>query len=251
MEPRQETASEQGSVLLRLAFCLALALAGCAGERAAVERKLLADKGDPARREGVVEHYVVQCPDVLELRVAFRPDLSRPYPVGADGCIDLGDYGRLRVEGKTTPEIAQRLGEILGLSAADVRVRVAEFHSQHLLLFGQVIGWQRTIPYHGQETVLDVLQRVGGITKGAEPRDVYVVRAHMLEGTRPEIFQIDLDAIVVDKDMSTNIRLQPYDQIYVGETRKSRVERNVPPWLRPVFQVFWRTTPDKDAKATE
>ncbi|MFO0964484.1 MAG: polysaccharide biosynthesis/export family protein [Gemmataceae bacterium] len=223
-----------------------LLLGGCTGERAAVERKLLADKGDPMRREGVFEHYVVQCPDVIELRVSFRPELSKNYRVAADGCIDLGDYGRLRVEGKTPAGIAEVVARQIGAVANDIRVRVAEFRSQHLLLFGQVVGWQRTVPYQGQETVLDVLQRVGGITAGAEPREVYVVRTHVLDGAQPELFQIDLDAIVVKKDMKTNIRLLPYDQIYVGETVRSRVERNFPAWFRPLLQVFWDTKPAEE-----
>jgi polysaccharide export outer membrane protein len=189
-----------------MALCLAFLLSGCAGNRAAIERKFLSHK-DPGPREGVIEHYLVHCPDVLDLRVSFRPELSKRYPVAADGAIDLGPYGRLRVEGKTPPAIAALVAAQVGQTAADVRVRVAEFQSQHLLLFGEVVGWQRTVEYQGQETVVDVLQRVGGITPGAEPRDVYVVRAHMNEAGRPEIFKIDLDAIVVQKDMSTNIRV--------------------------------------------
>lgn len=216
---------------------LSLTLAGCTGERAQVERKLMADKNNPTRNEGVLDHYLVQCPDVLELRVSFRSEWNRAYPVLADGSIDLGDYGRLRIEGKTPPAIARLVAEQVGVAAGYVRVRVAEYQSQHLLLFGEVVGWQRTVPYQGQETVLDLLQRVGGITPGAEVRDVYVVRARLKEGERPEIFKIDLDAIVVKKDMATNIRLLPFDQIYVGETRKSIVERNLK-LLQPLFKLF-------------
>ena len=44
--------------------------------------------------------------------------------------------------------------------------------------------------------MLDLLQRVGGIAPGAAPQDVYVVRSHLGEG-RPEVFHVDLDAIVL------------------------------------------------------
>jgi len=223
--------------------CALLLVSGCTGERAAVERKLMSDKDNPARSKGVVDHYVVQCPDVLELRVAFNVEMSKRYPVLADGCIDLEDYGRVRVEGKSPPAIAAILAEQLGQPQSEVKVRVAEHHSQHLLLFGQVVGWQRTVPYLGQETVLDVLQRVGGITPGAEPRDVYLVRTHLLSDERPELFKIDLDAIVVKKDNSTNIRVLPLDQIYVGETRQSLFERNIPPWIRPLFRALGDAQP--------
>ena len=41
----------------------------------------------------------------------------------------------------------------------------------------------------------------------------------------------------------TNLRLQPFDQIHVGETRQARVERCIPPWLRPVYQALMDTQP--------
>jgi protein involved in polysaccharide export with SLBB domain len=236
---------ERSSARAFLLVCLACLAPGCAIERAKVERNLMSDKNNPVRSEGVSDHYLVHCPDVLDLRVSFRPEWSKRYPVAADGCIDLGDYGRVRVEGKTPPAIARLVADELGMTATEVKVRVAEYRSQQLLLFGQVVGWQRSVPYQGQETVLDVLQRVGGITPGAEPREVYVVRTHFQDGSRPELFQIDLDAIVVKKDMATNIRVLPYDQIYVGETRKARIERNIPPLLRPVLGLFWPDPPVK------
>src|SRR5438093_1577377 len=83
-------------------------------------------------------------------------------------------------------------------------------------LFAELVGRHRTIPYQGAETVLDVLQRVGGITPGAEPTEIYVVRSHIGDLQRPEVFHVDLEGIVIDRDHHTNIRVRPYDQIYVG-----------------------------------
>ena len=61
--------------------------------------------------------------------------------MGPDGCIGLGSLGRLRVEGRTAPEIAQLLATGLGVPPDAVRVRVAGYRSQHLFLIGQVVGW--------------------------------------------------------------------------------------------------------------
>ncbi len=205
----------------------------------------MADQFSSQRQEGVAERYLVRCPDVLDLEVAGRPELTGRRPVGLDGRIDLGSYGRPRVEGKALPQIVLLLAEETGRRPEDLRVRVADYQSQHIYLFGQVIGWQRAVPYQGQETVLAVLQRVGGITPGAAPDDVYVVRPHIQAGKRPEVFHVDLAAIVVKHDPRTNIRLQPDDQIYVGETRQARIEKCIPPWLRPVYQALWDTQPQK------
>jgi hypothetical protein len=98
------------------------------------------------------------------------------------------------------------------------------------------VGLQRAVAYQGPETVIDLLQRLGGITPGAAPDEVYVVRSHVSEGKPPEVFRVDLHNILVQHDNRTNIPLQPFDQVFVGETRQSIFEHCVPPWLRPFYE---------------
>jgi polysaccharide export outer membrane protein len=119
-----------------------------------------------------------------------------------------------------------------------VRVRVIEYNSQQIFLIGQVAGSQRVVPYEGSQTVVDLLHRIGGLTAGAAPEDVYVVRSRLAEGKRPEVFRVDLRAILLNNDPSTNITLQPLDQIFVGESRQCSFEKCIPPWLRPLYETF-------------
>jgi protein involved in polysaccharide export with SLBB domain len=225
------------------ALVIVLGLSGCMGDQQTVVKKnLMADKLAADRNAGVAENYRVGCPDVLEVAVAGRGEFSGHYVVEPDGRINLGRYGRIRVQDRTLADIDGLVADAIGVLPPQVRVRVVEYRSQHIVLIGQVIGWQRTVPYQGQETVLDLLQRVGGITPGAAPQGVYVVRAHLGEG-RPEAFHVDLDAIVMRKDESTNVRLMPSDHVYVGETRQARIEKCIPPWLRPVYQKLWDMLP--------
>ncbi len=225
------------------AIILALTLTGCISDQhQIVNKSLMADKLAAGRNAGVAEHYQVACPDVLEIAVAGRKEFNGHYTVEPDGRISLGRYGRLRVQGQMLSEIGRHMADEIGSAPADVRVRVVAYRSQHLVLIGQVIGWQRTVPYQGQETVLDLLQRVGGISPGAAPEEVFVVRAHLGEGP-PEVFRVNLEAIVLRKDDTTNIRLLPSDHVFVGETRQARIEKVVPPWLRPVYQALWDMLP--------
>jgi len=196
-------------------------------------------RGPSVRKDDVAEHYAVGCPDVLEVSVSNRPDLSGRFTIGPNGRIELERLGRPRVEGRTVPDINRLLAEQAGMPPVQVHVRVANYQSQEVYLFGQVSGLQRAVPYQGPETVLDLLQRTGGITSGAAPAEVYVIRTRVAEGQRPEVFRVDLRAIVLNHDERTNIRLRPFDQIHVGETRQARVERSIPPWLRPLYQAVW------------
>ncbi len=215
-------------------------------ERRAVTKTLMESQRDGRPNQSVAGYYLVGCHDVLRLQIASHPHLNGNYRIGPDGRIQISQEVAVRVEGHTPAEIEERVADALGTSPKDVVVEVVQYESQYVILFGQVGGWQRVLSYRGQETVLDLLER-SGITAGASPESIYIVRSHIENGQRPEVFHIDLSAIVAKKDERTNIRIHPYDQIYVGETRRSRLERIFPPWMRPFQHALLNVPPEKRA----
>jgi hypothetical protein len=52
------------------------------------------------------------------------------------------------------------------------------------------------------------------------------------DGRPPEVFHVDLAAILRRHDQSTNVRLEPFDEVYVGQTRRGCVAACLPPWMR-------------------
>jgi polysaccharide biosynthesis/export protein len=215
-------------------------LSGCAANRS-LDRALLAQS--PSNRD-VVERYHVQCPDVLEIVTDFRPDFpAGRRVVGPDGCIELGPVGRVRVEGLSAAQIATRVAAAAAVPAAAVQVRVVEYKSQQVYVFGQVTGTQRAVAYQGPETIRDFLQRVGGLAPGAEPSEVHILRANVADGKRPEVFTVDLRAIVMQHDERTNLRLEPFDEVFIGETRQSSYEKAIPPILRPLYEALVNLEP--------
>lgn len=233
-------ASGQGCFCLRL-FLVGLLLApglmiGCAGTQPKIDQALLADR-DPAAHGGNLDQfYQVHCPDTLDIQVTGAASWTGQRTVGVDGRIDLSPQGAVRVDGLTTREIVAQLAGHLNIPPSQVQVRVAGYHSQKVYLVGEVVGLQRALPYQGPETVVDLLQRSGGITPGAAPREVSVVRAHIADGKPPEVFQVDLPAIVLKNDQSSNLRLQPFDQVYIGQSRQSVLCNCLPPWSRPLYE---------------
>jgi hypothetical protein len=73
----------------------------------------------------------------------------------------------------------------------------------------------------------------------------------VFDSQRPEVFHVDLASIVVKHDDRTNLRLQPGDQIYVGETRQARIEKCIPPWIRPLYQAIWDTHPKPEGSPSQ
>src|SRR5205807_3090983 len=102
-----------------------------------------------------------------------------------------------------------------------VQVRVAEHNSRQVFLFGPVAGHERAVPYQGPETVTALLRRTGGLTPRAELTEVHVVRPNVAVGRRPEVFPVDLEAILMRGDDRSNVVVQSYDHVYVGETRRA------------------------------
>jgi protein involved in polysaccharide export with SLBB domain len=221
--------------LLGAGLCL---LAGCAAGRSQLEQALLADRDPAAHGTDLAARYAVHCPDVLSVQVAGRPEWSGLRRVGPDGRIALDDAVGVRVDGLAAPEVARSLAELAGLPPGSVSVRVAEFNSRQLFLFGQVSGQERAVPYRGPETVLDLLQHVGGITPGAALGEIQVLRPHVADGKAPEIFHVNLAAIVLQHDQETNVLLEPFDQVYVGQTRKSSFACCLPPWMQPLYKTL-------------
>ena len=68
-------------------------LAGCAWQRPHLDRQLHAERATTQRNRKWPSLTVVTCPDVLEVAIAGRPDLSGRHAVGPDGRIDLGEPG--------------------------------------------------------------------------------------------------------------------------------------------------------------
>jgi protein involved in polysaccharide export with SLBB domain len=222
---------------------MATLLSGCSADRSHVDRALMAERGTAGRNEGVAGRYKIGCPDILELTMSGLSAPNARLPVNPDGRIQLGQGRVLLVEGRTPEEVASLVAARLALPVDQVAIRVGEFKSKEIYISGPGIGIPRTVPYRGPETVLDVLQRVGGIAPSAAPEEVYVVRSHIADGDRPEVFHVELRAILLKKDDKTNVRLEPFDHIHVGETRQGKTDKCLPPWLRPFHQAIWGIEP--------
>lgn len=209
--------------------------AGCLSNRGQIERALIAYRPPAAHLSQIASMYHARCPDLLQVEVAGLPRYSGSRRIRPDGRIDLSDAGQPQIEGATVPEIVRTVAESVGVLPEKVQVSIAEHNSQFLYLFGEVAGSQRALPYQGPETVLDLLHRAGGLRQGAAIGDITVIRSHVAEGKTPEVFHIDLPAIVLRNDPETNILLQPFDQVHIGQSRRSCFRECLPPWLQSAF----------------
>ena len=126
------------------------------------------------------------------------------------------------------PKVSACLPNRFASPSPNTRVNISIFSAR-------MPAFSAAVAYHGPETVFDLLHRVGGLPTRAAVRDITVIRPHVAEGKRPEVFHIDLAAIVLRNDPETNILLEPFDQVHIGQSRRACFSDCLPPWLRPVY----------------
>lgn len=213
-------------------FVLLLPLAGCA-DFASVRRA----PPLPAPAPPDMAAYRIGCPDVLELGFAEKPEWDCLLAVDVDGTAPLGEAGRVPVQGLTTTEARAAIAEATGLSADGVLVVVAVPRSGKVFITGPENKRIRAVAYPGPTPVLDFLQLAGAIQpKESKLNDVYVVRPNVTADGAPKVFHVDVEAVLLDGDPTTNVLVESSDHVYVGETRRASFSRLLPDWARPIYR---------------
>jgi polysaccharide export outer membrane protein len=230
-----------------LTFLACGCLVGCANGRISRNPLLASANSVRPTAEQSMGEYTLGCPDIVELRFPHKPEWNALASVDVDGRLPLGPLGEVPAQGKTLAEVQAAIAELGGLPPAEVTAILYEARSQCLTVYGPERNRQRSVGYRGPERVLDVLQRTGALQPGcSDTRDLAVVRANVAVGALPEVLRVDLSAIVEKGDDTTNVALQPGDQIHVGETRRSSLLRLLPEWLKPMYRKWmgiWPSNP--------
>lgn len=191
--------------------------------------------------------YRIGCPDVLEIALTERPEWDCLVAVDVDGGIQLVEAGTVPVQGLTSSEARLAIADAVGLSPNGVLVAVAVPRSGKVFITGPDNKRIRAVAYPGPTPVLDFLQLAGAIQpKESKLNDVYVVRPNVVADAPPKIFHVDVEAVLLDGDPSTNVSIESSDHVYVGETRRASFARLLPNWLRPAYQQLVGLVPKWD-----
>ena len=189
--------------------------------------------------------YRVGCPDVLAVTFADHPEWDVLAAIDLDGRLPLAQPGAVRAEGRTLDDVRHELAALARVPPDRVSLGLAAPRSARVYVHGPIRGRSRVVPYQGPEPVIDMLRRVGGLPPGSKLNQVYVVRPNVAGGGPPEVFRVDVAAVLVDNNPATNVTLRPSDEVYVGETRRSVVARMLPDWLGRAYRQVAGLLPDE------
>jgi polysaccharide export outer membrane protein len=198
---------------LKLLGCIGLMslLFSCAPKELRVKEYMLpANTPNPSKAPD--EFYAIGPGDALNVHLWKEPTLSGSVKVRPDGFITLPLINEVQVAGMTTGELRKVLESKYKAFVNDpfVTVRVEGIASSEIFLIGQV-NRPGAYPVTGNDTVVQLLTRAGGLTIFADRDDIKVVRR---EGEKVREYIVDYDAILKG-DLKQDILVRPGDRIIV------------------------------------
>lgn len=198
-----------------LLFMVTLLASGCAsGPPPMSDQMARATSGS-----GGDQLYRIGPQDQLEVNVWQNPELSVSAPVRPDGRISVPLVGDVQAGGETPESVARNIEEALGEFVRQPRVTVivTEINSDEYLSRVRITGAVRqpvSISYSQGMTVLDLVLEAGGLTEFAAGHRTRLYRR--VEG-KTRVRTVDLDAILVEGDLESNLPLRPGDVVSVPE----------------------------------
>jgi polysaccharide export outer membrane protein len=162
--------------------------------------------------------YRVGPGDSLQIFVWRHEDLSTSVVVRPDGRFSTALIKEHIATGKTPPELAVEIEELLGEYVRDPLVTVfvggfvGEYYDQ-VRVVGEATS-PTAIPYRRGMTALDMMIQVGGLTEFAAGNKTVLVRYS--EGGERE-YNLRLDDLIRDGDITANVAMQPGDILIIPE----------------------------------
>lgn len=164
--------------------------------------------------------------------------------VRPDGTVALGMYGSVYVAGMSLPQIKQAIESHLSrfLYKPEVSVDVSAYNSKFYYVITDFAGngeQVARVPATGNETVLDAISIVGGLSQVSSKR-IWIARPAPA-GCGDQILPVDWKGITRRGNTASNYQVLPGDRVFVMGQPLAKVDNTLARTLAPVERVLGTT----------
>ena len=180
------------------------------------------------------------------LQSAGAQQVTGQHLVGPDGRVNLGTYGSVFVAGMTIEQARTSIEEQLSkkLEEPEVFVDILAYNSKVYYIVTQGGGFGDNVarlPITGNETVLDAVANVSGISQ-VSSKKLWIARPAPNEAGCKQILPVNWDDIARGASTATNYQLMPGDRLYIAEAPYLKFTTVVSRVLQPFESIFGATS---------
>jgi polysaccharide export outer membrane protein len=175
------------------------------------------------------------------VNVAAMQQIFGEHLVGPDGTVNLGTYGSVPVVGLTIAQARQVIEAHLSeyLENPEVAVDVFAYNSKVYYIVTQGAGLGDALyrfPVTGNETVLDALSNINGLTAVSSKR-IWIARPTSEPG-QVQVMPVDWEAITAQGSPGTNYQLLPGDRVFVAQDKLIAMDTGIAKLTAPFERIF-------------
>jgi polysaccharide export outer membrane protein len=198
-------------IVLLLLFSVFISM-GCSTKELRIQEYIISqDAPNPATPPE--EFYVIGPGDGISVQVWKEPTLSGSVTVRPDGYVTLPLLNEVQIAGLSTGQLRKLLEQKYKEFTTDpfVTISVAGISSAEVFLIGTGTGKNGAFPLKGNESILQLITRMGGLGIFADRSNIRIIRR---EGVKITEFIVDYDAIIKG-DLKQDLLLRPGDRIII------------------------------------
>jgi polysaccharide biosynthesis/export protein len=191
-----------------------------------------------ATAAGPPEPYHIQAGDVLSIRFLVNTDLDEEVVVRPDGHISTTVVKDELASGRTVPELEAALTHSYEpiIHNRHLTVELRTFSPVRIYVGGEVNKPGESITVGLSPTLSQAIARAGGL-KTEHANNVFVIRRG--PDNAPQFFSVSLRELMRGQDPEVNVRVTPYDVLYVPRGGVDEVHRFLDQCFAQLAPAMW------------
>lgn len=190
-------------------------------------------------------HRVLRNPQVSVTlaQAAGQQQVAGEHIVGPDGRVNLGIYGSVYVAGMTLNEVRTAVEQHLSefLDKPRIAVDVEAYNSKFYYIVFEGAGFGDSLlrfPVTGNETVLDALSQVNGLSRLSNEHHIWIARPGPPGSRCEQVLPVRWKQITESGETATNYQVLPGDRIFVAQDNLYAVDTFISKVTAPLEQLF-------------